>query len=79
MPSGVGSSAQSVTRRATVASPCRICVPWSGGLYDLALNGASVRALMMSNNSVTPHRLVVGQENMLLNGTKLVAVSASTR
>lgn len=36
MPPGMGSSAQSVTRRATVASSCRIGVPWSGGLYDLA-------------------------------------------
>jgi hypothetical protein len=49
------------------------------GASALILNGASVRALMMIDNSVTPHRLVVGQENTLLNGTKLVAVSVSTR
>ena len=44
-----------------------------------ALNGATVRTLLYIDNTATPNKLLAGQEITLTNGTKLVAVSTSTR
>lgn len=44
-----------------------------------ALDGASIRALMYIDSTVIPNQLVVGQEITLTDGTKVAAVTTSTR
>lgn len=51
----------------------------SCGATAAILNGSTVRALMMIDNTSVPTRLVIGQETTLLNGTKVVALSSGTR